>query len=133
MRIEKINFFWGAYLSDFGELHPNSSSPFGHCFLPSQTAARDTHLPLLPHKNASCGHSFGPDFWLMVHSSSEASLQSGRPSHTKYQLMHCPLARHWNVFAGQPVNSAVHKCTVSEAKAQSHRPSALQCVFGSAN
>lgn len=89
------------------ELQPNSSSPFGHCFFPSHRVARDTHLPLSAHLNDSFGHSTVarvPRF--NVHSSSDASLQSGRPSQTKYQLIQWPLERHWNVSAGHPVDSA---------------------------
>lgn len=82
-----LNMNTCTYCADNGELHPTSSSPCGHCFLPSHSDARETHLPLLLQVNDSLGHSNRPFALSMEHSSSDASLQSGRPSHTKYQLM----------------------------------------------
>lgn len=83
------------YLPDRNELHPISSSPCEHCFLPSHSAALDTQRPLIWHLKASFGHSFTSSrIRFKLHSSSEPSLQSGRPSQTKYQLMQTPLDRH---------------------------------------
>lgn len=65
-----------------------SSSPPGQSFMPSQRLALDIHRPFDLHLNASFGHL------RFVHSSSEPSLQSLRPSHTKNQLMHVPVLRH---------------------------------------
>lgn len=72
---------------------PSSSSPCGHCFRPSQSAAREMQRPLRSQRNASAGQVwFSRALW--VHSSSESSLQSARPSHTKNHEMHTPLERH---------------------------------------
>lgn len=65
-----------------------SSSPEGQSLTPSQRLARDTHLPDDLHRNASFGHLF------RLQSSSDPSVQSFRPSHTKNQLMHVPVLRH---------------------------------------
>lgn len=121
------------YLPLFTELHSNSSSPCGHCFLPSQSVALDTHLPLCAQVNDCLGHSVRPAALLIEHSSSEPSEQSGRPSHTKYQLMQWPLERHWNVSGAQPVKSAWHVLITSDTWEQSQRPSGLHCVYGSAS
>lgn len=123
------------YLPDLNELQPISSSPCEHCFFPSHNAALDTHRPLIWHLNASLGHSLiSSRIRFKLHSSSEPSLQSGRPSQTKYQLIQTPLDRHWNVPGEQPVLSALHNFTfLSTEWAQSQRLSALQYVYGSAN
>lgn len=82
----------------------NSSSPWAHCLLPSQSPAREIHLPLWAHLKVCSGHC-GPSSFVSskTHSSSDPSLQSGLPSHTKNQLMQTPLDRHWKVPLAQPV------------------------------
>lgn len=141
--IRKINFELYSetnhaiitYLPDRNELHPISSSPWEHCFFPSHNAALETHRPLIWHLKASFGHSLTSSrIRFKLHSSSEPSLQSGRPSQTKYQLMQTPLDRHWKVPAEHPVFWALHNFwSLSTECAQSHRLSALQYVYGSAN
>lgn len=124
----------GAYPSNLEATQFISSSPFGHCSLPSQRVAFETHTPLSLQSNASSGHLLPRKFFFCItHSSSDASLQSARPSHTKYQLIQCPLDRHWNVFLGHPEYSAPQACVASFGYLQSHRLASLQCVYGSAN
>lgn len=66
-----------------------SSSPVEQSRIPSQRLALEMHWPSDLHLNASWGHL------VRLHSSSEPSLQSLRPSHTKNQLMQDPVLRHW--------------------------------------
>ena len=85
-----------GHFLDFLKSQPISSSPLGHWGLPSQRAAREMHLLLLKHLKDKSGHlkSVTLLFPEILHSSSEASLQSGRPSQTKNQLIQTPLERH---------------------------------------
>lgn len=65
-----------------------SSSPAAQSRIPSQRLALEMHCPVDLHLKASWGHL------VVVHSSSEPSLQSFRPSQTKNQLIQVPVLRH---------------------------------------
>ena len=95
-------------------LQPISSSPRGQSRLPSHTPDLDIQILLSLHLNACTGQ------WRPVHSSSEPSAQSVRPSQTKNQLMQLPDDRHWNVPGAQPVRRALQLLFVE--KLQSHTP-----------
>lgn len=95
-------------------LQPISSSPRGQSRLPSHSPDLDMQTLLSLHLNACTGQR-GP-----VHSSSEPSAQSARPSQTKNQLMQLPDDRHWNVLGAQPVRRALQLPFVG--KLQSHTP-----------
>ena len=69
----------------------SSSSAAAQSLIPSHLAAAETHVISedLQQWNAVSGH-----LWFLLHASSEPSGQSLRPSHTKYQLIQIPEARH---------------------------------------
>lgn len=70
-------------------LQPISSSPRGQSRLPSHSPDLDMQTLLSLHLNDCDGQRRRP-----VHSSSEPSAQSARPSQTKNQLMQLPVDRH---------------------------------------
>lgn len=91
----------------------NSSSPFGQSTLPSHRLACEMHTAgtAEPHLNVCSGHVF-----LSLQSSSDPSLQSFRPSHTKNQLIQIPELLHCKkmcksysqrVYTNKPASSAV--------------------------